>query len=79
MANDILKPVELTDEPAFVRKVINRAIDFFEGDEKTANRWLNRVNRVFHGKTPLDVASQSDEGAESVLLLLDRLERGIFD
>ncbi len=79
MVNDIIKPVGLNDEPTCPQEVVARAVEFFENDEGAAEQWLNRPHRALNWQTPGRVASRNKEGAKLILLLLDRLERGIFD
>lgn len=60
----------------FIR-VMDRAVELFEGDKAEAQKWLNESNRALGWKTPADLIS-SESGAYEVLKLIMRVEHGVY-
>lgn len=58
-------------------KVINAAIELFDGDVKAATRWLEESAPGLSGKVPVEMLG-SMAGTESVLDLISRLEHGVI-
>ncbi len=56
-------------------RVIDRAVDLFEGDREAAQKWLNEPNRALSWKVPADLMA-SETGAYEVIKLITRLEHG---
>ena len=57
-------------------RVIKRAEQVFE-DRDAALDWLNSGNAALAGASPLSLLD-TDEGAESVIDMLGRIEHGVF-
>ncbi|WP_113625700.1 type II RES/Xre toxin-antitoxin system antitoxin [Pectobacterium peruviense] len=58
-------------------RVIDRAVELFEGDKDEAQKWLNEPNRALGGKVPAELMV-SETGAYEVMKLLTRLEHGVY-
>jgi putative toxin-antitoxin system antitoxin component (TIGR02293 family) len=58
-----------------VAAITAQAVRIF-GTELDAREFLNRSHPVLNGRTPLDLASEGNIGAEQVRTLLGRLEAG---
>ena len=58
-------------------RVIDRAVELFEGDKGQAQKWLNAPNRALGWKAPADLMP-SETGAWEVMKLMTRLEHGIY-
>lgn len=58
-------------------EVYDTALDLFEGDRALANQWLNTPAIGLGGEIPLAVIRTST-GANDVLLLLQKLDRGVL-
>lgn len=58
-------------------RVMDRAVEMFEGDKSAALKWLNEPVRGLGWKKPADLLS-SEAGAFEVLKLINRLEHGVF-
>lgn len=58
-------------------RLLDMAIELFEGDRRAAHEWLSRGNRALGGRTPLE-ASKTEVGAREVENLVVRLEHGVF-
>jgi len=58
-------------------RVIDRAVDLFEGDKEAAQKWLNEPNRALSWKVPADLMA-SETGAYEVIKLITRLEHGVY-
>ncbi len=54
--------------------VLSHAVDTF-GSRENANAWLNRPNRLFANKTPLQILTQDPEAVEEELV---RIDHGMF-
>ena len=64
------------DRAALVARVVNTAIEYFDGDRKSAVEWLKHPAPAFDGETPL-ARSRTIAGANDVIDLLGRLSHGI--
>lgn len=71
-----LQPDE-SDRLLRASRVLEMAVDLFEGDMVAARNWLQAPQAALHGESPLDFAS-TDLGAREVENLIGRLEHGIF-
>jgi len=60
----------------FIR-VLDRAVDLFEGDKSAAQKWLHEANRALGWKAPADLLA-SESGAYEVMRLMTRLEHGVW-
>jgi putative toxin-antitoxin system antitoxin component (TIGR02293 family) len=60
----------------FIR-VMDRAVELFEGDKEQARQWLNEPVRALGNKKPADLVA-SETGAYEVLKLITRLEHGVY-
>lgn len=60
----------------FIR-VMDRAVELFEGDKEKARQWLNEPARALGNKKPADLVA-SETGAYEVLKLITRLEHGVY-
>lgn len=58
-------------------RVMDRAVEMFEGDKSAALSWLNKPVRGLGWKKPADLIA-SEAGAFEVLKLINRMEHGIF-
>jgi len=67
---------EESDRAANVMRAFAKAIDYFEGDEEAAQRWMKHPAPAFGGETPLKHCDTAT-GAQEVITLLSRLEYGI--
>lgn len=67
---------EESDRAANVLRAIVKAIDYFEGDETAARRWMKHNAPSLGGETPLRHCDTAI-GAQRVIRLLSRLEYGI--
>jgi len=68
-SNDRVEPG--TNEYA---KVLAHAVETF-GSRANANAWLNRPNRMFANKTPLQILTEDPEAVEEELV---RIDHGMF-
>jgi len=59
------------------RRVLDRAVELFEGDKDEAQKWLNEPNRALGWKVPADLMA-SETGAYEVMKLITRLEHGVY-
>ncbi len=64
------------DRAALVARVVNTAIEYFDGDRQSAVEWLKSPAPAFDGETPLE-RSRTILGANEVIDLLGRLAHGI--
>ncbi len=67
---------EEIDRAANVLRAIVKAVDYFEGDETAARRWMKHAAPSLGGETPLRHCDTAI-GAQRVIRLLSRLEYGI--
>ncbi|ATO33134.1 hypothetical protein DZA65_02174 [Dickeya dianthicola] len=58
-------------------RVIDRAVELFEGDKDEAQKWLNEPNRALSWKVPAELMA-SETGAYEVMKLITRLEHGAY-
>ena len=58
-------------------RVLDRAVELFEGDKAEARKWLNEPARALGWKTPAEVMT-SETGAYEVLRLITRIEHGVY-
>ncbi|WP_336755984.1 type II RES/Xre toxin-antitoxin system antitoxin [Pantoea sp. USHLN298] len=58
-------------------RVIDRAVELFEGDKEEAQKWLNEPNRALSWKVPAELMA-SETGAYEVMKLITRLEHGVY-
>lgn len=60
-----------------VIRVLDRAVELFEGDKEAAQRWLNEGNRALGWQKPADILA-SETGALEVMRLITRIEHGVY-
>jgi len=60
----------------FIR-VMDKAVELFDGDKLAAQKWLNEPSRALAWKTPADLLA-SEAGAYEVMKLITRIEHGIY-
>ncbi|WP_299999283.1 antitoxin Xre/MbcA/ParS toxin-binding domain-containing protein [uncultured Cedecea sp.] len=58
-------------------RVIDRAVELFEGNKEEAQKWLNEANRALSWKVPAELMA-SETGAYEVMKLITRLEHGVY-
>ncbi|NIY46480.1 antitoxin Xre/MbcA/ParS toxin-binding domain-containing protein [Cedecea colo] len=58
-------------------RVLDRAVELFEGDKEEAQKWLNEPNRALSWKVPAELMA-SETGAYEVMKLITRLEHGVY-
>jgi putative toxin-antitoxin system antitoxin component (TIGR02293 family) len=58
-------------------RLVQAAIELFEGDAGEARRWLGAPQRALGGETPLALA-RTETGAREVEALIGRLEHGVY-
>lgn len=58
-------------------RVLDRAVELFEGDKAEAQKWLNEPVRALGWQSPAEVMT-SETGAYEVLKLITRLEHGVY-
>ncbi|EHU7138190.1 DUF2384 domain-containing protein [Salmonella enterica] len=58
-------------------RVIDRAVELFEGNKEEAQKWLNEPNRALSWKVPVELMA-SETGAYEVIKLITRLEHGVY-
>jgi putative toxin-antitoxin system antitoxin component (TIGR02293 family) len=71
-----LEPDE-SDRLLRLSRIYGRALELFEGDNRTALQWLRSPVVGLGGETPLTL-SRSEPGAQEVERLIARLEYGVF-
>jgi uncharacterized protein (DUF2384 family) len=54
--------------------VLAHAVDTF-GSRTRANDWLNRANKIFNGRSPIQVLTEDPAGVEEELV---RIDHGMF-
>ncbi|WP_406643478.1 antitoxin Xre/MbcA/ParS toxin-binding domain-containing protein [Pectobacterium brasiliense] len=57
--------------------VSERAVELFEGDAASAEKWLLEPNRALEWKTPNEMLS-SQSGIDEVLRLITQLQHGVY-
>ncbi len=60
-----------------VARVVDKAVQLYEGDRATAMQWLQTPQPALDGREPLDF-TRTDVGAREVEDLIGRLEHGVF-
>lgn len=72
------QPLNATESQRLARiaRVWARALDVYQDDDEIARAFLRRPHPLLHQRTPLDVAAESDLGAQAVEDILGRLEYG---
>ncbi|MDJ6852420.1 DUF2384 domain-containing protein [Salmonella enterica] len=58
-------------------RVIDRAVELFEGNKEEAQKWLNEPNRALSWKVPAELMA-SETGAYEIIKLITRLEHGVY-
>lgn len=58
-------------------RVVEAAVELFEGDRAAAVHWLQSPRAALRGRTPLSM-TRTEVGATEVLHLIGRLEHGVF-
>ena len=58
-------------------RVLERAVDLFEGDKRAAQKWMSEPNRALGWKAPAEVVF-SETGALEVMRLITRLAHGVY-
>ncbi|MFT8212072.1 MAG: antitoxin Xre/MbcA/ParS toxin-binding domain-containing protein [Symbiopectobacterium sp.] len=58
-------------------RIINRAVELFEGDRVAAQKWLHQPNRALEWKVLADLIA-SETGAYEVMNLITRIEHGVY-
>jgi putative toxin-antitoxin system antitoxin component (TIGR02293 family) len=66
-----------SDRLVRVARVVDKAVQLFEGDRAAAMQWLQKPQPALDGREPLDFAS-TDAAAREVEDLIGRLEHGVF-
>ncbi|MDE8755928.1 MbcA/ParS/Xre antitoxin family protein [Pectobacterium polaris] len=57
--------------------VSERAVELFEGDAASAEKWLSEPNRALEWKSPNEILS-SQSGIDEVLRLIMQLQHGVY-
>ncbi|MCX6026476.1 MAG: DUF2384 domain-containing protein [Chloroflexi bacterium] len=57
-------------------RVLDAAVELFEGDRRAAVEWLQSPNRAIGGEAPLEMA-RTEIGAREVESVIGRLEHGV--
>ncbi|WP_366519105.1 MbcA/ParS/Xre antitoxin family protein [Natronocella acetinitrilica] len=65
----------MTDRRATLSYVYSRAAEVF-GDPERGSAWLERPNRAFDDRAPLELL-ETEHGAHLVVQVLGRIEHGI--
>jgi putative toxin-antitoxin system antitoxin component (TIGR02293 family) len=60
-----------------VSRVFSEALRLYKADADKARRFLETPHPLIAGRTPLDLASGSNAGADAVLRLLEKAEAGV--
>jgi putative toxin-antitoxin system antitoxin component (TIGR02293 family) len=66
-----------SDKIVRATKVFVSSVGLFEGDRKSANKWMRTPVKGLGGKAPIEMLGTSVE-SEAVLDLIGRLEHGVF-
>jgi len=69
-----LNGMNTTERINYVREL---ALELFEGNHDSAERWLNSPNIALNHTTPIDF-SKSLSGTKEVIMFIGRLEHGVF-
>ena len=70
-------PTDESERLLRLSRVLDAAVELFEGDRNRAVKWLRSPNRALNGEAPLDMA-KTEIGAHEVENLIGRLEYGVF-
>lgn len=76
LKSGVLTPAE-SDRLYRFTEIYDAALDLFEGDKEMANQWLNTPAIGLGNEIPMSVIRTST-GANDVLLLLQKLDRGVL-
>jgi putative toxin-antitoxin system antitoxin component (TIGR02293 family) len=68
---------EETDRALRLGRIIERAIEMYDGNESAARAWLRQSVPALEGLTPLDLIG-TEAGAVLVENLIGRIETGVF-
>ena len=60
-----------------IGKIVDRTLGLMEGDMELAKEWLTSPAVALGGTTPLEFAD-TEPGANEVMILIGRLEHGVF-
>jgi len=60
-----------------IGKIVDRTLGLMEGDMELAKEWLTSPSVALGGTTPLEFAD-TEPGANEVMILIGRLEHGVF-
>ena len=61
---------------ARVSRLVESAVELFNGNRPAADRWLRSPQRAFGGQVPLHLAA-TESGARQVHMLIHQLEHGV--
>ena len=64
-------------EERIYERVFGRVLDLFEGDARTAERWLSSPKAALGGAVPSELA-ETEAGARAVEALISKIELGVF-
>ena len=73
----MLGPRSMSDKKDRLEAITKAALEFFKGDDKAANRWLNHPVRGLGNKRPVDMV-HTDEDTRTALNLMGCLDHGMF-
>lgn len=59
------------------QRVWKEALRLWHGDEAATTRFLNYPHQLLHGRSALDVARESDAGAERVVKIIGAARAGV--
>jgi len=65
------------DDSERVQLIKDCALELFEGNQGSSDRWLNSPLPIFNSRTPLEYANTT-EAVKEVLALIGRMEHGVF-
>jgi len=72
-----IEEIVLLDKAERLQLIRSYAVELFEGDKVSSEHWLTSSIPALALKTPLDYAN-TVEGTKEVILLIGRLEHGVF-
>lgn len=72
-----LKLIDQFDDNERLQLIRDRALELFEGNPASVDSWLNSTHAALNSITPLQ-CSESIDGTKKVLMLIGRLEHGVF-
>jgi putative toxin-antitoxin system antitoxin component (TIGR02293 family) len=70
-------PLEEGERVLRLMRIVERAMELFEGNADEAAGWLKSANPLLEGKSPLEYAD-TEPGAQLVQQVIGRLEHGVF-